>query len=406
MAQPTTINYPVSYENADSLTGAIQDREIYTLSDAINTTSLNIKFNESLAGLNLPAYLVFSGGEIIWVEDGEVTGTEIDLTSVDQRGVAGSEAQVHSTNEAVYNTFLEKHHEQYKNAIIATQENGFLMGLESAKPATCSAGEAYYETDTNKVFFCFSTDAWTQIVPWGDHSQLSNLDADDHTNLQTEGRADTWHGLESGVHMVGGDEHDHTSASEGSAIQVIEGGSSLPGSPSYAGQIYFDRTGDSGAGILYISYDGIVWASLSGIPAGGIAMFAGVCPSGWSRYTDLDGKYVMADDGVATGGSNTHEHDYDEQLEHYHVVAGSSPTIASGGNHKHTIPQTNESAGSYNQHVAKSGSAGLTTSFSGSHTHAWDIDAIDTDSTGGASGTTTTEDGQPPYKETVFCQKD
>jgi len=406
MAQPTTINYPVSYEDADSLVGDIQDREIYTLSDSVNTTSLNIKFNESLAGLNLPAYLVFAGGEIIWVEEGEVTGTEIDLTSLEQRGVAGSEAQVHSTNEEVYNTFLEKHHEQYKNAIIAAQENGFLMGLESAKPGTCSAGEAYYETDTKKVYFCFSTDAWTQIVPWGDHSQLSNLDADDHTNLHTDGRADTWHGLESGVHMVNDDDHDHTSASEGNAIQVIKGGSSLPGSPSYAGQIYFDRTGDSGAGILYISYDGIVWASLSGVPSGGIAMFAGACPSGWSRYTDLDGKYAMADDGVVVGGANTHAHDYDEQLEHYHVVAGSSPAIASGGNHKHTIPSTNESAGPYSQHVAASGSSGLTTSFSGAHTHDWDIATIDTNSTGDVDGTITTEDGQPSYKETVFCQKD
>ena len=45
------------------------------------------------------------------------------------------------------------------------------------------------------------------------------------------------------------------------------------------------------------------------VPSGLIAMFAGPCPSGWSRFTPLDNAFPMGGSNYgATGGSATHSH--------------------------------------------------------------------------------------------------
>ena len=52
-----------------------------------------------------------------------------------------------------------------------------------------------------------------------------------------------------------------------------------------------------------------------GIPSGMIAMFATACPSGWTRFTALDGRfpYGAASYG-ATGGASTHTHGYKDDV--------------------------------------------------------------------------------------------
>lgn len=415
MTQPTGINYPTTYEDDLSLLGEIQNRETFTLYETINLSTLFIKINEDLSGLNLPAYLVFAGGEIIFVDVGEVntstTPDQLELTSIDQRGVQGSESQTHSTNEKIYNTFIEIHQEQLRDAIIAAQEFGFLMGTYANRPVTGQlAGEAYYATDTNKVYFCFTAgdDTWTQIKPWGNHSELTGLTSgDDHGDFHTDARAVTWHSGLGKSHQVSGNDHDHITTNEGNAIKVIEGGASLPSSPSYIGQIYFDVTADNNIGVLYISYDGATWSTLSGVPSGGIAIFSSACPSGWSAYSasgDLAGKYAMADASVITGGANTHSHGYSQHKTHTHSIGATGGNVGSAGAHTHTF-STGGGATGGNLSGGNSNSTSGTGS-GGSHSHGWDLSGGSSTSTGSSSGTTTTENNEPEYREMIFCKKD
>lgn len=66
-----------------------------------------------------------------------------------------------------------------------------------------------------------------------------------------------------------------------------------------------------------------------GIPSGMIAMFEGECPSGWSRYLPLDGRFPRgAAQAGGEGGSERHTH-YTEftartsrEGEHQHNIAG------------------------------------------------------------------------------------
>ncbi|MDO8564146.1 MAG: hypothetical protein Q7R87_04005 [Nanoarchaeota archaeon] len=47
-----------------------------------------------------------------------------------------------------------------------------------------------------------------------------------------------------------------------------------------------------------------------GVPSGAIVMFDTVCPTGWTRFTGLDGKVAKGSATYgATGGADTHVHD-------------------------------------------------------------------------------------------------
>jgi len=56
----------------------------------------------------------------------------------------------------------------------------------------------------------------------------------------------------------------------------------------------------------------------SGIPSGMIAMFTGSCPTGWTRFGALDGKFARgASSYGATGGSETHSHSTNYSTQKY-----------------------------------------------------------------------------------------
>jgi hypothetical protein len=56
----------------------------------------------------------------------------------------------------------------------------------------------------------------------------------------------------------------------------------------------------------------------SGIPSGMIAMFTGSCPTGWTRFSALDGKFARgASSYGATGGSETHSHSTNYSTQKY-----------------------------------------------------------------------------------------
>ena len=228
-----------------------------------------------------------------------------------------------------------------------------------------------------------------------DHGELSGLGDDDHGQYLTTGRHDT--PTRHGSSVV-----DHGSI----------GGLGDDDHPQY-----------------------VLASAVSGM----IAMFAGACPNGWTRYTALDGRFPKgAPSGVTsplnTGGSTTHSHGYSQVPSHSHTVpsggshghtmqsaGGHGHTVPSGGAHYHVLTIKDSSGGGnraeagqdtgsiYTTSTNTDGSHGHTVNSNGSHAHTVDSGGAHTHTTnaaGVASPTTNSANGEPPYKEVVFCQKD
>jgi hypothetical protein len=103
---------------------------------------------------------------------------------------------------------------------------------------------------------------------------------------------------------------------------------------------------------------------------GMIAMFAGSCPTGWTRFAALDGLFPMGGATYgATGGSATHSH----SLLIYGTAAGSN-----GG-----AIGTTQGQGTALQYFAGGSSVGI------------DLRSADTNP----------QSNLPPYRSVVFCQK-
>jgi hypothetical protein len=367
--------------------------------------------NESLTGVDLPTYIVFEGGEVAYCESiGGAGSDQFILTDLDDRGLLNTEIQPHGNGEKVYITILSPNHNLMRAAVLLAQKYQGLVGLDASKPATCVAGEAYVATDTDKIYRCFSANVWTQ-VNYDDHGDLSNRSADDHTSYHTDGRADTWHAGQSGVHIPGGDDHDHYSSGEGSAAIRVEGGlnANKPTGPSVDAEIYFST--DLDGGTLFIGNSG-VWEKVGGVPEGAILAFnLTACPSGWTRYAALDDKYPrggQVTEAGNTGGSWTHVHGYSVIREHYHVVnevTGVTSSSDAGSNHEKTVKYGAPSSGG----VAYSGNCSQSGGWSeaGAHTHTCTIAGHNTDNEGVASGAeTASATNKPVSLRIMWCQKD
>jgi len=127
------------------------------------------------------------------------------------------------------------------------------------------------------------------------------------------------------------------------------------------------------------------------VPSGLIALFAGPCPAGWSRFSSLDNTFPMGGASYGSiGGAATHMH-----------------SISIDGTHHHTLIEHNEvSAGSANTvGVSAAGSSlGAFSGGGGSTVHPTD----DTTTDAGAhnhGGVTGPASSLPPYLTVVFCQK-
>ena len=415
MAEPTTVNFPASYEDNSTLLGPLEERETVVVKTSISVASLQVTFDEPLPNLEGPCMIVFEGGELWWVEDANITvaggDTIISLSDFSQRAYHNSILQPHNAGEKAYITVVETHINQYKRAIEALQQNGFLLGTAAEKSSYESgavAGEGWLETDTGHVYYCFSAGTFTR-VDYFSHEDLSGVGDDDHTQYHTDGRADTWHAGVSGSHISSGDDHDHFTTDEGSAVLRIHGGvDASRGSPTYPGQIYFS-TDTAEGGTLFLSSDGIDWDKISGAPTGAIAAYESSCPSGWTRFTALDGKYIYVDNTTSgsSGGAHTHLHDYSEIREHYHDMdTPSGANMTNPGNHSHQWRHNTGSGTSTRRARTSIVTGSITTTSNGSHSHSATIPATVSSQTGVASPQTTTENSEPPYKEVVFCQKD
>lgn len=206
--------------------------------------------------------------------------------------------------------------------------------------------------------------------------------------------------------------------------------------------------------------DGLV--DFDRLPSGMISMFDTDCPSGWTRVTDLDGKFLVGGSSysAAAGGNDSitlaeanlpsHTHSVDppptasgnqsashtHSMSHTHSINPPAKTTTSAGDHTHSwTPLSNHvcdakegtggagavrwtacpgtarnttSDGAHTHSVnigsftSGGSSAASTGNQSASHTHTTDIGSF----TSGATGSGTAFDNRPAYATIVICKKD
>lgn len=409
-AEPVVSQYPSAYDNNETLFFPLQNTRILTVKKSVDVETLSVTVNENLTGLDGPFYIVFEGGEIWYVASGGVgqdafNDWVISLQShAEQRAMHGSQLQIHVPGEKIYLGILAQHVNMLKEVLFASQKYRFLVGLEANKPASPSVGERYLATDTKNIYYCFIAGAWVWINRTRHQDLLNLLDNAAHPQYVTSAEGDVLHDVIAGEHILNGDNHDHSRTNEGDAVRKIRAGTTASmGSPVTVGDVYF-ATDDAG-GTLMVSADGVTWDKLGGVPTGAIAPFLIACPSGWTRYTALDGRFALgAATAGETGGNSTHTHTYTEILQHYHTLASQAVTLLTGGEHTHTI-NTKSGTGGLEAMSTYGGNSTVTTSNAGSHSHTVTVPAMVSASSGVTTPVTDAAEMQPPFQEVVFCQK-
>jgi len=132
------------------------------------------------------------------------------------------------------------------------------------------------------------------------------------------------------------------------------------------------------------------------MPAGSIIMFDVECPSGWTRVTALDGKFLVASStySAAAGGADSITLTTTNMPAHTHTG-----TTSSDGAHTHSmVTVSNSNVGTTYVKTAPSGGNGTkNTGSSGSHTHTF---------TTASTGSGTAFDNRPAYATIILCKKD
>ena len=129
------------------------------------------------------------------------------------------------------------------------------------------------------------------------------------------------------------------------------------------------------------------------VPSGAIILWRGAsCPEGYSRVTEMDGKFLVSSSSYnpVAGGSNTHTHG-----------AGSYQ----GPNHTHTVAR---GAFGLNVNYAAAGAVAIQeNSDAGAPLGGAAHDASTTSSGAGAiTGTSGTADSRPEFATVILCEKD
>jgi len=131
------------------------------------------------------------------------------------------------------------------------------------------------------------------------------------------------------------------------------------------------------------------WAAPVGtVPSGLIAIFI-TCPSGWTRITQFDDRFLM---GAAVanfgpvGGAATHSH-----------------VIDAVGSHTHSFSDTSSTESSNSNIEKGDGTNGVSSRPNAGHTHGV---SGTTGSGGGHTHTEQVASSLPPYCHVVFCMKD
>jgi hypothetical protein len=137
------------------------------------------------------------------------------------------------------------------------------------------------------------------------------------------------------------------------------------------------------------------------IPTGLISLRDTSCPSGWTRFSALDGKLPRgaASYSGTPFGTSTHSHVYTDVIAHTHAVG--SLTVTTDGAHTHNL-YWYDASGDWGKSYKAGGSTDNTYT-SGIHNHT--ISGC-TASTGSASPSSSSSSHVPPYRNMIFCKRD
>lgn len=136
----------------------------------------------------------------------------------------------------------------------------------------------------------------------------------------------------SNVSITGGAISGTTLAGDGSGITALNASQLTTGTVGTA------RLGTGVANASNFLRGDQTWAAPAGtLPAGLIALFDVACPSGWTRFIALDGRFPRgASTYGGTGGADTHSHGPGTYIGPSHVHTGPSHTHT-GPSHTHGI---------------------------------------------------------------------
>ena len=416
MAEPTTSFYPDAFDNDLSLYGDLQDQRNLSLIVDATDTATTLYF-DGIEGVDLPTYILFMDGEIIYVE-----ATNFDKTAFVNvlRGACGSTPIAHSIGSGAYLVLTAKHINVLKNAALIAQKFHGLFGLDEDKPATPEVGMIYNAQDTKLMYCCTQAGVWSVFGGRLTHSELlEDGETDDHPQYLNAQRALDWHSV--GGHVVDGDAHDHR---HGTGAGRINSGLKDDKPSSFAvGEAFLAID----TGELLIAKDNASWGAVTGAPQGMIAIFleediaeyGNQCPPGWVRYSAMDGMFPKgAPSGITApleqGGMNVHTHVYNQVPSHNHGIPQISATTTSSGSHSHNFPSSTTASGEGLAYITNGNRSGsVSTSSDGEHTHSMTVPASTTGnalktvggSYGENSAITSASEAIPPFQEVVFCQK-
>lgn len=405
------VDYPTAYDDASTILGRPENRQVYILDGGLSVSSTTLTVDSGglydLEDLELPCLLLFEGGEIWYIEDGDVISPTVLTILFSQRAQLGTSPQIHNDNEEVYAYFSGVQHEMLITILRNMEKFPVVQGLQGSATLV---GEAYVDGNYD-LYVSFNGSTFTKLTSTK-HTNLDDIPTGStkvHGSqyLNSTDGLSTWHSAIAGDHITGGD--DHTHLVDASPIKRIAHGDTLP-TAEKIGQMYLKDDQ------LYMVYDsGLEFDEFFGIPAGSILPFppASGCPSGWTEHgalnSDAYAKAVTGGTGTASG-SNTHTHTISEIPQHLHSILEDTCTSDSSGAHNHAVYL--QDSGTIRKAFALSVVAPVSAAeLSGSHIHTGGTQAASTTSglTSGsmvASFVSDSESSEPPYRTMKWCKKD
>ena len=409
--------HPEAYDDAGTILGRPANRQTFTLDGGISVSGVTMLVKGVAGGdlydlddLELPCLLVFEGGEIWYIEDGDVLSATTLTVKFSQRAKLGTTPQIHTDGEEVYAYFSGKQHEMLINILRNLEKYPMVQGLQSGAPTL--VGEAYIDSSYN-VYASFNGSTFT-LLSSARHGNLDDIPTGEAEKvhgsqyLNSVDGITTWHDTQTGNHITGGD--DHTHLVDASAVKRVASGSSLPVGKKI-GQIFLKNDK------LYFIYDSSLnFAEFYGVPVGAILPFppASGCPAGWSEYSVLNADaYVKIKTGGTgtTSGLNTHSHVVSQIKEHVHVILQDTCTSDSAGAHSHDY-YISQTIGTIGGCLTSTYTATSVVEFSGgAHSHASGTQEASstsglTSGTTKASFSTSSNSSEPPYVQMKWCKKD
>jgi hypothetical protein len=411
------MTYPLSYDtNETDFLGDLADQKFLVLTVAPGSgTVLSV---ESIAGINIPGYFR-SGDELLLAISADPVANTLTVT----RGALGTPIDNTAlVGDSIFPVLTSMYFTKIRDRALVTQKYQGLVGLDAAKTATPEVAELYVATDTHMVYVCHTAGIWSYLGGVTTHAQTVEAgETDDHPQYFTLDRIVSWHNSLAGAHVRDGDAHDHR---YGKGAGRIEAGL-LAARPTtfVAGRTYLATDTFE----LNIAVSNAAWIQVTGAPSGTIvmlleadlALYLGGCPTGWTRYSAMDGRFPKGAPGgvtspLNTGGVTTHTHTYTGVPAHVHDVPAMNVNSANAGGHSHSFAFATLSSGTGLASTTNSdGGDHQDTNSAGDHSHSGSYGSTTTgasklSSNGGAGVATATTDAistLPPYQEVIFCQK-